>query len=62
VDVEQHDVGAMLGDRGDRGVDVLGLGNDLHTLTALELGAHPGAEHGVVVDEDDPERAHAGAS
>ena len=58
VDVEQHDVRTMLGDRGDGAVDVLGLGHDLDGVATLvpqllQLGADAGAEHGMVVDQHD---------
>ena len=58
--VEQHDVGAVRGHRGDGLVDVGGLGDDLDQAGAGrgELGAHPGAEHRVVVDDQD---AHGAA-
>ena len=51
VHVEQHHLGLVRGDRGDRGVDVLRLGDDVDV--GAELGAHAGPEHGVVVDDDD---------
>src|SRR5690606_9812747 len=58
VHVEQDDVGAVGADRGHRLVDVPGLGDDVHRRT--DLGAHAGAEHRVVVDEDDATPGGAG--
>ena len=51
--VEQHDLGAVRRDRGDGLVDVGRLGQHLDpALTGGgQLGAHPGTEHRVVVDD-----------
>ena len=59
VHVEQHHLGLVLGDRGDRLVDVGGLGQDLDLAGAGggQLGADAAAEHGVVVDDDDADGA-----
>ena len=64
VHVEQHDVGPVLRDRGDRLVDVGGLGQHLDDADTggLELGAHPAPEHRVVVDDDDPDQRHSWAA
>src|SRR5439155_4887792 len=51
VDVEQHDVGAQLGDGRDRVVDGGGVAHELDA--PLELGPHPGAEQRMVVDDED---------
>ena len=52
VDVEQDDVGDPLVDELDGGVDLVGLADHLDGLA--QLGPHPGPEHGVVVDQEDP--------
>ena len=57
VDVEQHHVGPLLADGAHRRVDVAGLADHLDDRGAGELAADAGAEHRVVVDEDDPDRS-----
>ena len=63
VHVEQHDVGLLGPDDGDRGVDVGRLTDELaHRDPARghrvgQLGPHAGAEHPVVVDEHHPHGA-----
>ena len=52
VDVEQHDVRACRADHRDRLGTVARLADDVDPVA--ELGAHPGAEHRVVVDQHDP--------
>ena len=54
VDVDEHHIGHGLGDERDRRVDVIGLADDLDGVS--ELGSHPGAEHRVVVDDDNSRR------
>ena len=49
MDVEQHDVGLGGHDRFDGGGDVVGFTDDGDV--SVELGAHPGAHEGVVVDD-----------
>ena len=57
VDVEQHDVRAQVRDPGDRLGDRARLADHRHVGdAAVQLGAHAGAEQGVVVDEEDPHR------
>jgi hypothetical protein len=51
VDVQQHHVGHEGADAGDRGGDVAGLADDVDRR--LDLGADPGADQGVVVDDVD---------
>ena len=55
VHVEQHHLRLVLGDGGDRLVDVGGLGQDVDVTApdALQLGADAPAEHRVVVDDHD---------
>ena len=62
VDVEQDDVGPQGVDGGDGALDVVGLGDDVQVGgVGGQLGAHPGADQGVVVDDQDPQgRARIG--
>ena len=62
VDVEQDDVGPQGVDGGDGALDVVGLGDDVQVGgVGGQLGAHPGADQGVVVDDQDPQgRARRG--
>ena len=62
VDVEQDDVGPQGVDGGDGALDVVGLGDDVQVgSVGGQLGAHPGADQGVVVDDQDPQgRARIG--
>ncbi len=60
VDVDEHDVGEALGDELDGGSRLIGIPYDLDRVA--ELGAHPGEEEVVVVDQEDPHlrpRPHA---
>ena len=52
VHVQQHDIGQVLGDQRDRGLDVVRLTHELDLVT--ELGPDPGPEQAVVIDEEDP--------
>src|SRR6516165_1971175 len=56
VHVEQHHVGQHRGDQLDRGLHVVRLAH--HVDLPAELGADPGAEQAMVVDQDDPRGAH----
>ena len=56
MNVEQDDVGAQGVDGGDGAFDVVGLGDDVQVGgVGGQLGAHPGADQGVVVDDQDPQ-------
>ena len=52
VHVEQDDVGEALTDQLDGGGHLVGLAHHLDGVA--ELGPHPGPEHGVVLDQEDP--------
>ena len=58
----QDDVGPQGVDGGDGALDVVGLGDDVQVgSVGGQLGAHPGADQGVVVDDQDPQgRARIG--
>ena len=51
VHVEQHDVGEAFDDQLHRGASLVGLAH--HLDGAAELCLHAGAEHGVVLDQED---------
>ena len=57
MDVEEHDVGHPLVDQLDGRLDLVGLADHLDRVA--QLGPHPGPEHGVVVDQEDPGRPRA---
>ena len=50
VHVEEDDVREAAGDPGDRGPDVVGLAHHLNLVA--QLGADPGPEQGVVIDDE----------
>ena len=54
--VEQHHIGNDRGDQVDRGLHVVRLAHHVNLLA--QLGADPGAEQPVVVDQHHPRRAH----
>ncbi len=66
VHVEEHDVGQALADELDGGGRLVGLAHDVDGVP--ELGLHAGAEHGMVLDQEDawappdPQRSRRGRS
>ena len=57
VHVEQHHVGQALADELDGGTRLVGLAHHLDRVA--QLGLHAGAEHGVVLDQEDAGAAGA---
>ena len=55
--VHDDDIGPQLGDEGDRRRAVGGLADDLEVVVQAEEVAHAAADHRVVVDEDEADRA-----
>lgn len=56
MDVQQDHIGGEGADGGDGALDVVGLGDDLDVRgVGGELGAHPGAHQGVIVDDEHPQ-------
>ena len=60
LDVGHHDVGGVLGSRGEQGRRVLGDADDLDVLVGVQQGPHAFAHEHVVFAEHHPDR-HATA-
>ena len=56
IQVQQDDIGLLTRGQPDRRIQVAGLADDVQVGLLLDEHAEPGPDHGVVVDDHDPER------